>query len=44
LNPLLREQGFDDFAETQCAGFHADTMGRPGLPLGVWSLLGAQRS
>jgi len=27
LNQLLREHGFDDFAETQCAAFYADTMG-----------------
>jgi hypothetical protein len=31
LNQLLREHGFDDFAERQCAAFYADTMGRPGL-------------
>ena len=29
LNQLLREHGFDDFAEAQCAPFYADTMGRP---------------
>jgi hypothetical protein len=34
LNQLLREHGFDDFAEAQCARFYADTMGRPGLPPG----------
>jgi hypothetical protein len=27
LNQLLRAQGFDDFAEAQCATFYADTMG-----------------
>jgi len=27
LNQLLREHGFDDFAEAQCARFYADTMG-----------------
>lgn len=32
LNQLLREHGFDDFAEAQCAEFYAQTMGRPGLP------------
>jgi hypothetical protein len=32
LNQLLREHGFDDFAEAQCARFYADTMGRPGWP------------
>jgi hypothetical protein len=34
LNQLLREHGFDDFVEAQCASFYAATMGRPGLPLG----------
>ena len=36
LNRLLREHGFDDFAETECARFYADTMGRPGLPPGIY--------
>jgi transposase len=36
LNQLLREHGFDDFAEAQCATFYAATMGRPGLPPGVY--------
>jgi transposase len=36
LNQLLREHGFDDFAEAQCATFYADTMGRPGLPPGIY--------
>jgi transposase len=36
LNELLREQGFDDFAEAQCAPFYADPMGRPGLPPGIY--------
>jgi hypothetical protein len=36
LNQLLREHGFDDFVEAQCAGFYAATMGRPGLP--PWDL------
>jgi len=36
LNQLLREHGFDDFVEAQCAGFYADTMGRPGLPPGIY--------
>jgi len=35
LNQLLREHGFDDFVEAQCAGFYAATMGRPGLPPGM---------
>jgi hypothetical protein len=32
LNQLLRKHAFDDFVEAQCAGFYAETMGRPGLP------------
>jgi transposase len=36
LNQLLREHGFDDFAEAQCAGFYAETMGRPGLAPGIY--------
>jgi len=36
LNQLLREQRFDDFAEAECATFYADTMGRPGLPPGIY--------
>jgi len=36
LNGLLREQGFDDCAEAQCAAFYAQTMGRPGLPPGIY--------
>src|SRR6266568_7674435 len=36
LNQLLREHAFDDFVEAQCAGFYADTMGRPGLPPGIY--------
>ena len=36
LNRLFRDQGFDDFAEKACAGFYADTMGRPGLPPGIY--------
>lgn len=36
LNQLLRAQGFDDFAEAQCATFYADTMGRPSLPPGIY--------
>jgi len=36
LNKLLREHGFDDFVEAQCAGFYAETMGRPGLPPGIY--------
>jgi transposase len=36
LNQLLREHGFDDFVEAQCAGFYAEAMGRPGLPPGIY--------
>jgi hypothetical protein len=34
LNQLLREHGFDDFAEGQCATFYAETMGPPSLAPG----------
>jgi transposase len=36
LNRLLREHGFDEFAEAQCATFYAETMGRPSLPPGIY--------
>jgi transposase len=36
LNRLLAEQRFDDVVEQTCAGFYADTMGRPGLPPGIY--------
>src|SRR5262245_36563178 len=36
LNQLLREHGSDDFVEAQCAGFYAETMGRPTLPPGIY--------
>jgi transposase len=36
LNQLLSEHRFDDFAEAQCAGFYAKTMGRPGLAPGIY--------
>jgi transposase len=36
LNQLLREHGLDGFVEMQCAGFYAETMGRPGLPPGIY--------
>src|ERR687898_1687773 len=36
LNQLLREHGFDDFVEAQCAAFYADTMGRPSVPPGIY--------
>jgi len=34
VNQLLAAHGFDDFAETQCQSFYAETMGRPGLAPG----------
>lgn len=36
LNQLLRAHGFDDFAEAECATFYAETIGRPGLPPGIY--------
>ena len=36
LNQVLREHGFDDFAEAQCAEFYAETIGRPGLAPGIY--------
>ena len=36
LNQLFRDHGFDNFVETQCAGFYAETMGRPGLPPSIY--------
>jgi transposase len=36
LNQLLRDRCFDDFAESQCAGFYADTMGRPSVAPGTY--------
>jgi transposase len=36
LNQFLRQHGFDDFTEAQCARFYAETMGRPGLPPGIY--------
>src|SRR6516162_4466449 len=36
LNEELRDQRFDAFAEAQCAPFYAATMGRPGLPPGIY--------
>ena len=32
LNQLLRDHGFDNFADAQCATFYPATMGRPGVP------------
>ncbi len=36
LNKLLREAGFDEFAEKLCEPYYHDTMGRPGIPPGVY--------
>ena len=36
LDRLLRESGFDEFAEETCREFYAARMGRPGLPPGVY--------
>ena len=36
LNQLLRDRGFDDFAEARCAAFYTATMGRPGLAPGIY--------
>jgi transposase len=36
LNQLLTEHHFDDFVEAQCQAFYAKTMGRPGLPPGIY--------
>jgi transposase len=36
LNQLLRDRGFDDFAEARCASFYAATMGRPGVAPGIY--------
>lgn len=36
LNAVLREEGFDAFAEERCARFYAEKMGRPSMPPGVY--------
>jgi transposase len=36
LNQLLADHEFDPFVEVQCREFYAETMGRPGLPPGVY--------
>jgi transposase len=36
LNRILRDQGFDDFVEAQCASFYAERMGRPGLAPAIY--------
>ena len=36
LNGLLRERGFDQFAEGLCSPFYHDSLGRPSIPPGVY--------
>ena len=36
LNGILESAGFDEFAESECAEFYAERMGRPGLPPGQY--------
>jgi len=36
LNEVLRAEGFDAFAEAQCAPYYAEKMGRPSIPPGVY--------
>jgi transposase len=36
LNDLLREHGFDAFAEDLCQKFYHQQLGRPSIPLGVY--------
>lgn len=36
LNELLRNAGFDEFVENLCESYYHGTMGRPGIPPGVY--------
>jgi len=36
LNQLLRAAGFDEFVERLCEPYYHDTLGRPGIPPGVY--------
>ena len=36
LNQLLREAGFDEFVESLCVPHYHDTLGRPGIPPGIY--------
>jgi transposase len=36
LNKLLREAGFDEFVERLCEPYYHNSMGRPGIPPGVY--------
>ena len=44
LNQLLREHGVDDFVETQCAGFYAETIGIVHKRRGFSTFINARRS
>ena len=36
LNELLEAEGFDEFVESRCAKFYAETYGRPSLTPGIY--------
>ena len=36
LNEILKKHGFDTHAESKCAKFYAEKVGRPGIPPGVY--------
>jgi len=36
LNELLAQRGFDDFVERLCAKFYHESIGRPGIPPGIY--------
>jgi len=36
LNELLRDAGFDEYVEAFCEPYYHDTMGRPGIPPGIY--------
>ena len=36
VNAVLDAEGFDAFVEERCAGFYAETLGRPSVPPGVY--------
>ena len=36
LNEILKQHGFDTHAESKCAKFYAEKVGRPGVPPGVY--------
>ena len=39
LNRLLEKADFDWFCESRCGKFHHEKLGRPALPLGMYSRL-----